>query len=263
MFYGYGVILSDDQGSPMIGHSGGMPGFRSMMLGDLDEGLGAVVLMNGPGTPLRVAEFAVRSLRAVQRGEEPPAVPVAAPTALVANATEYAGEFADTLGRRLFIVADGDHLWLQAGGRRGSLERMGQDRFLARHPDFTLFPLRFGRDSATGAVVEMSYGGDWFMEDRYRGPRRFQYPHGWGAYPGHYRAQNPFYSNYRVILRKGRLWLVAPEGTEDLLVEMEPGSFRVGNDPGSAERLRFDTVISGRALRATLSGVSYYRSDTP
>ena len=34
------------------------------------------------------------------------------------------------------------------------------------------------------------------------------------------------------------------------------------DDKESAERITFDTVVNGSALRATLSGVSYYRSFT-
>ena len=121
----------------------------------------------------------------------------------------------------------------------------------------------FGRDSG-GSVVEVAYGGQWFAGNRHRGPRRFEYPREWVAYLGHYRSSIPWYNNFRVIVRKGMLLMVAPEGTEELLVPGSPaGAFRIGGDPESPEQLRFDTVISGRALRVSLSGVAYYRSFTP
>jgi len=34
-------------------------------------------------------------------------------------------------------------------------------------------------------------------------------------------------------------------------------------DGQSAERLRFDSIVDGQALRANLSGVDYYRVFTP
>jgi hypothetical protein len=41
------------------------------------------------------------------------------------------------------------------------------------------------------------------------------------------------------------------------------GTFQIGEDKLSPERLRFDTIIDGQALRALLSGSEYYRFFTP
>jgi hypothetical protein len=53
--------------------------------------------------------------------------------------------------------------------------------------------------------------------------------------------------------------VVYPWGTEEALTELAGGSFRVGEDEASPERLRFDAVVDGQALRANLSGCDYYR----
>jgi hypothetical protein len=53
----------------------------------------------------------------------------------------------------------------------------------------------------------------------------------------------------------GGLWIVRPEDGSAVA--------DVYADPLSLERLVLDTVISGRALRAVMSGVSYYRSPVP
>ena len=37
--------------------------------------------------------------------------------------------------------------------------------------------------------------------------------------------------------------------------------FRLGEEEWSPERLRFDAFVDGRALRANLSGETYFRSD--
>ena len=44
------------------------PGYRAMMIGDLDEGVGVVVLMNGPGNARRLGEYVLRALIALRRG---------------------------------------------------------------------------------------------------------------------------------------------------------------------------------------------------
>ena len=110
--------------------------------------------------------------------------------------------------------------------------------------------------------VEAFHGGEWFPGSRYAGRRTFQHPPEWAFYVGHYRASQAFASNFRVVLRKGRLLLVWPEGTEEPLAAAGPGgAFRVGER--TPERITFDSVVSGRALRATLSGCAYYRVFTP
>jgi CubicO group peptidase (beta-lactamase class C family) len=81
---------------------------------------------------------------------------------------------------------------------------------------------------------------------------------------GHYRSHNPWTTNFRIVSRGGRPWLVfasAPDSFDDEqpLTPLADGSFRVGEDPQNPETLRFDTEVGGRMLRAWLSGWPYYR----
>jgi D-alanyl-D-alanine carboxypeptidase len=261
-FYGYGMILGTEEGDPVLWHSGGMPGFRAMLLGDADERLGVVILMNGPGNPRRLAEYALRSLIAVRRGKTPPPVEVAAPPEVVPHAADYSGVFTDGGERRLSVEATGDRLWLRDGAGRWPLLRDGEaDQFILPDTAWARFPVRFGRQE--GRVVELIHGGQWFTAPGYTGPRSFPQPGEWAAYTGHYRAQVPYYSNYRVVLRKGDLLLVSPEGLEEPLVPLAGREFRVGRDARSVERVTFADVVSGRALRLNLSGTEYYRTMTP
>ena len=50
-------------------------------------------------------------------------------------------------------------------------------------------------------------------------------------------------------------------GDDKPLSRLGEAEFRVGEKEWSPERLRFDAVVVGRALRADLSGERYYRSD--
>ena len=62
----------------------------------------------------------------------------------------------------------------------------------------------------------------------YSGPTTFAPPADWAAYPGHYRAHNPWRANFRIVLRKGALLLIESSGDEEPLTALERGIFRVG-----------------------------------
>jgi CubicO group peptidase (beta-lactamase class C family) len=259
-FYGYGVILGSLEDDPVLWHSGGMPGFRSIMIGDLDERVGIVVLMNGPGEPRRLGEYALRALIAARRGRTPPPVPVPAPRDSVPEAAALAGVFSDSTGATIALDAVGGHLILVDRTRRIGLHRGARDAFVTADSAWALFPLRLVREN--DRVVELVHGPRWFRRAGV-GPARSQSaPAAWQAFVGHYRAQVPYYSNYRVILRRGHLRLVSPEGDEELLTPVGGRAFRLGRE-GSVEEVAFDDVVSGRALRMNLSGTEYYRATTP
>jgi CubicO group peptidase (beta-lactamase class C family) len=261
--YGYGLVADSLDGRAIRWHSGGMLGFRSHILLDPTLGLGVVVLLNGPGNAHRIAEFALRAASAGVGSGPMPDLPAPVPSTLVSNATDYAGDYTGVLGDSVSFEAVGERLDLVVPEGRATLERLGSDRFYADLPEWDLFQFQFGRDSAD-QVVEVAHGNRWFAGARHRGPRQFDPPAQWLSSVGHYRSSIPWYNNFRVIIRRGALLLVAPEGTEELLVPMgQPGRFRIGTAAESAEELVFDTVITGRALRATLSGVAYYRSFVP
>jgi D-alanyl-D-alanine carboxypeptidase len=64
LYSGYGIAVQSTEGLTLLWHRGGMPGYTSMLIGDITNGLGVVVLTNGPGdTSRRVAEFALSALR--------------------------------------------------------------------------------------------------------------------------------------------------------------------------------------------------------
>ncbi len=274
--YGYGVALSEEGGHTLLSHGGGMVGYASYIVADLDDGLGAAALVNGPGDPAGVSRFALEAARAALKGKDPPEPPPADSPESVPGAVQYAGTYtaadgpptAPSVGRdmagdgkALRLVAEKERLILLYDGRRIALEPRGRDAFFVNHPDFALFLLRFAREKDT--VVEAAHGGDWYVNDRYAGPREFSPPVEWAAYPGHYRTQHPWFHNFRLVPRKGKLWLVMPEGDEEELVSAGPGEFRLASGALAAETLRLDTVVRGQALRANLSGVDFYRTFTP
>ena len=261
--YGYGIVTSELNDSTVLHHTGGMVGYASAMAGDLFAGLGAVAIVNGPGNPREIAWHALELLQASHHHRTLPGVPAPRDAAQIENAPDFAGTFRAPDGSgELTLVASDDRLMLEHGGARITLERRGSDSFFVPHEDFSLFLLRFSRDDS-GAVTEATYGPARFVNARYDGPMSFDYPAAWDAFPGHYSSHNPWFSNSRVILRKGVLTLVFPGGNEEPLKQLPDGSFREASDEQSPERYRFDTIVDGVALRMLHSGEAFYRFFTP
>ena len=201
-------------------------------------------------------------LRAAYEGRDLPRLPEQKAPTRVTNAGEFAGTYATTDGKKLDLTADGETLLLNYAGQKIALERDGEDAFLVSHPDFSLFPLSFGRDQ--GKVVEAFYGGQWYAGEHYQGPRGFSYPPEWNSYPGHYRSNQAWFNNFRIVMRKGKLWLISPEGGEWAMAPDGQGGFWAGEEgQPPREQIRCDTVVHGNTLRCILSGQGYYRTFTP
>ena len=262
-WYGYGLIMADLDGHAYLGHGGSTTGFMSAMVADMDDGIGVVVLINGYSQFYDAAGLALESLavlRAGSRGQELPAPPPVAKPGNVSNAADYAGSYRSGEDR-MDVSARGNQLTLHWRGREAVLERRSEDSFYVSHPDMELFLLEFGRDG--DRVVEVFHGPDWYIREGYSGPRSFHYPEAWETYLGHYRTYNFGLTNFRIVLRKGALLLIYPSGGHEVLTPLDDGLFQIGEDPRSPETLRFDSIASGRALRAVYSGCPYYRTYTP
>ena len=264
VFYGYGLVIEEIDGHFCLSHGGQTPGYSSVMLADMVDGIGLVILFNGPGgasAAYALAHSVLRVLRAALHSQGLPSLAPATPPAVVDNASEYAGTYRME-SRSLTFIADGDRLVLQHGGERVTLERRAGDRFYANQPDFALFLFEFQRNMDR-RVVELFYGPDWYVHEQHAVPRPPAAPEKWQGYTGHYRSHNPRNSNFRVVLRKNALVLIHPAGDTRVLVPIREQSFRIGEDEHSPEFLCFDSLIDGQAARANLSGCDYYRAFTP
>lgn len=84
---------------------------------------------------------------------------------------------------------------------------------------------------------------------------------------GHYRSYSPWFTNFRVVQRRGALVLIAPGGVEapaeDVeLVQVAPSTFRIGRDVALPERITFGPLINGVAAWADRDGCRYSRAFT-
>lgn len=256
--YGYGLAVQPVETRTLLRHTGGMVSFCSAMQVDLDAGFGAFASINASLSGYRpnpVAAYALEVLRAAGEGKPLPPPPDPVDPRAAADAADYAGTYTTDDGKKLVLAAETERLYLVQGGGRVALERLAPDAFLVPDPAFARFPLLFGREK--GAVVEASHGGDWYRGERYTGPESFEMPVEWRAFAGHYRNDSPWEGSFRVVVRKGRLWV----GGEPL-VPLGPGLFRFGEVEHVADRIRFEELAGGRTLRALVSGVEFRRMET-
>jgi D-alanyl-D-alanine carboxypeptidase len=265
-FFGAGLMTNQVEGCFLIGHNGSGIGHGAVMWADLDCDLG-VVIMSNCAFPYIDEFFPLQILRAaVQDRALPPLPPVFDPHK-VDNAGEYAGTY--RCGDRCFTLTEEDgRLVMHYQEKQVPLERRGvvlgveggsEDSFFVDHPDFAFFLLKFGRNDDS-EIVEAFHGSDWYTHERYAGPTHFDYPEEWNTYVGHYRVYNPWRYNFRVVLRKGQLFVVEVFGWlywETGLVPREEGGFTLGE--GSPELIFFDTIVDNQALRAWKGCGYYYR----
>ena len=266
--YGFGIISHHANEHHFIGHGGSTVGFRAIMMADQTDGLGVVILCSGFDVdtygPARYALQFVAAMRDGQPAPEPPAVPE---VTRVADAGRYAGDYVDeATGAMLSVRAEDGGLRLSAGDVNVQLEHIDGGAFCVPHDAFDPFALRF-RAAGDGPMVEIHHGSDVCVR---RGSEPLAslepYPEEWAAFTGHYRSHAPYVSNFRVILRRGRLYLIWPNGGEEPLTPHPSDSgglprFAVGpaGEP-SAEWVRFHPVVAGRALRVLWAGGgSFYR----
>ena len=272
--YGLGINVETTGGRTVLSHGGGMVGYASFLLADLDDGTAVCVVTNANGdTP--VAEAIARSVAAELRGPGTVEVDGLDPhwwDARYVEETGYTGEFVDTesdSGPRRIQVSiaehDGDRVRIavQYDGDRAPLLRTWTRGAVARTRSLERFTLVFGDDA-----------WQW-------GPRTFARADASQAtapststlepFCGHFRSYTPWFTNFRVVLRRGRLVLIASGGVEapaeevELvaeLVQLGDSTFRIGADPRLPERITFGPPVGGLAPWADRDGCRYSRAFT-
>jgi hypothetical protein len=266
--YGHGLQVHQREGFTCLAHGGGMPGYGAFILVDPASGLGTTLMCTTPA--LDVQELAWKALTLWHQAHlhQPlDKVDLSIPNPMhVENAADFAGTYHGPDQTRLTFFAKAGQLILADQPDPIILESRGADRFYIHHPHFDRFLLHFKRAVADGdrpgPVIEAHYGPDCYARDGAPAAQGADCPPAWDAYPGHYRAHIPWQTNFRIILRKGLLWLVWPDGGEEPLIALANDNFQIG-DELSPERLRFGPVVDGQALSANYSGSDYYRFFVP
>lgn len=255
--YGYGLAIFGEHGDRVVGHTGGISGYTACMQANLTRGFAIIAMANlveAPLHPCAIVLYAMRVLRAQALREPlPPPSPVTNP-ARVAHPTDYGGTYEATNGMKFSVVAGNARLTMLDGASTYDLYPRGPDLFWSSDPRYQMFLLHFGRN-ANRRVVEATYGGLWFTNGQYSGPRSWRRPSRWNALVGRYEDSfwgSPFIS--RVVIVKGTLTI---DGIQPL-VPLKNDAFALG-----ASTVRFDTFVEGKAQRMTVDAVSLYRVELP
>ena len=260
--YGYGIAIDKLDEHKILRHTGGMVSFASAMQVDVDEGVGAFASINAMQgyRPNPVAQYAMQLMRAVREHKPMPAQPELTTATKVTDAADYAGVYQGADGRKLQFVADGQKLSVMVNHTAVPLESAGDGKFLAPHPSLDRYMLVFSRADANNPkspVVEVGWGSEWYTNEKYTGPTKFDYPAEWNSYAGHYRNESPWNGSARFVLRKGKL-------LADGEVPMEPGAngaFNFRDEEWNTEWVKFFDVVNGKARRIKVSGDDFWRVD--
>jgi CubicO group peptidase (beta-lactamase class C family) len=258
--YGYGLWVSDIAGHTRLRHTGGMVAFSSSIDVDVTGNIGAFASVNANlrgYRPVAVTKFAVELFNASADGKPLPEAPAPPPSPTeVKNAADYVGTYTSLDGKKLELVAEGTKLVLVYGNRRVVLERSGGDRFIVKHPDLDTYLLGFVRENQQ--VTQAYHGANWYLGEKYTGPKTFETKKEWDGFAGHYNNDSPWYGDTRIVMRKGQLFI---EGVQPL-VPRGDGKFGLG-DPEGPDWMSFESIVDGRAMRLNFSGIIFRRVFTP
>ncbi len=257
-WYGYGLGSELVDGHRCYWHDGDMLGYFASMQVDPESGIGVSVLSNGPCHVSAIGAEALRFARKMLSEEAPYRLPEIVPLNVIEPAAELAGRYTNETETWTF-VAEGDRLTLDVAGRSVPVERfVFGPRYVLLDPELEHEMLMFERDG-DGAVTALHHGARWLGRSDREHPDPPPAPASWQAFIGWYQSHNPWQQRFQVYLRRGDLWINWKSGLESRLIEREPGTFQVGDSP-SADRITFDAVADGQALRAVLNGQGYYRA---
>ncbi|UCF10807.1 MAG: beta-lactamase family protein [Candidatus Bipolaricaulota bacterium] len=260
---GYGVLIEQSESTNAhrrILGGGENLGFEATMYGDIEAGVGVILCGNSFDVPWRETRWILDAL--VAAAEDSPlqvwVVDAATdPTSIGDEAAQYAGEYSGEEGAFSIAAREG-RLKLAFDGEGALLERIWGDNFLVPHPRFAHAMLTFGRGDE-GRVIEAFQHGTWYRNERYRGPDAREYPSEWDAYAGHYRAFGVLVNSLRFFVRRDQFVCQSFGGYADtVLTPLGGGVFRVGGED-SPQRIAFDSVANGKALRCRASDGDFHR----
>jgi hypothetical protein len=250
--YARGVAVAPIDGANCLHHTGGMMSFSSSFHADPAAGVACFASVNARNEdyrPRQTTAFAVRLMRAARKGSALPDAPDPLARHRIADPPPLVGRFvaADT---DFSLVADRSGLMLRAGGAVGRVIAQGPRRLITDHPAFA----RYGLDTVADGdkVTGFWWGGVLF--GRGAAPPVVRVPERLQALAGDYLNRDPWIGGATVHAR-GEALVVEGDGP----IVDRGGFWSPEKDPGGVERLRFDGMLGGKAMRLNASGQDLLR----
>ncbi|MET4429461.1 serine hydrolase domain-containing protein [Mycolicibacterium sp. 624] len=276
--YGLGVNVERIEGRSVLTHGGGMVGYASFLMADLDHGLAVCVVTNANGdTP--VAEAIARSTATELTTPGRVDTDRLDPRWWDASRVEELGclgEFTDApaeippMEPALSVcVSIAEHrgnrvrLMVSSGGEQAPMLRTWGRHVVTTLPSLNQYALTFDDGHWTWGAKELTPVGTGRPTDTDGSVSAGALE----AFCGHYRCYSPWFTNFRVVLRRGRLVLIASGGVEAPgedaeLIAVGPSTFRIGADERLPERITFGPVARGVTPWADRDGCRYSRAFT-
>ncbi|MGD9968432.1 MAG: serine hydrolase domain-containing protein [Hyphomonadaceae bacterium] len=236
-------------------HTGGMVSFSSAIHADPEAGVAAFASTNiGVSLgyrPRDVTLHACNLFRSVREGAAPPSPPPTRPR--VAEPAKFAGSYRAASGEAFEIVAAGaDQIAMRDAGGDSRMQAIGGPFFVCENARF----------AATGLLFELEQEEvvrAWADDVEFlRAPSSaYQAPPGaeLQRLAGIYDSDDKWWGPLWIIARSGKLWL----NNAEPLTLLDDGSFRVGAEDWSPERIRFRGFVGGRPTGLSLSGAPFVR----
>ncbi len=250
--YGNGIARIAVDGRHYLHHTGGMVSFSSAIHVDVEAGVAAFASSNVGGLnyrPRDVTSYACQLFRTARDGGPAPSPKPTRPP--LEHPERFAGVFRAANGDQFEIRAAGNAIKLRRSGRDSDMQFAGGG-FACADPAFTVSGLVFDieNDRAVRAWAnDVEYIAN--PAQGYKPPASAELR----ALAGRYDNDDRWWGPTIVVARDGKLWL----SNTDALTPLADGSWRVGGDDWSPERVRFDAIIDGRPTRMMYSGLPFVR----
>ena len=258
--YGMGLNVERVGGHLCVSHGGGVVGYSTFMLVDCDAGVGVSVLTNANGDTLAshiLARIVHADITSHLEGRD-----IVESISLESRVTQLSeartGEFFSTSGERIEVRGGPDGVRVLGAGE-GDLFALANGRHVTTNRALRRF--HFEWSDAEGG---WTYGDQVFVAPRALSPSRLSA----SELCGHYRSFSPWFPEFRVLERGGRVLLVAPGGVEApseevVLVALGNDEHRIGEDPWLPERLRVHGRRDGEVVSVERDGCVYSRVFSP
>ena len=260
--YGLGINVEMIDGHRCVSHGGGMVGYATFLLVDLDLGLGVAALTNANGNSLGAHVLARLTLAAARRAGADDWRPRLDARARALSGDSL-GSFVGPTGEVLEVALSDGAGVVRFGGGEAPLYELPYARFTCSHPQLRDYHLDRVRANGVdgwvyGPHVYTRPGAPSVAVEREADPL-----------VGRYRSYSPWFPEFRIIRRLGTRWLVAGDGVEAPFEELElvddPGDpgrvWRLGS-PDAPERLVVLSKRDGEVIRVARDGCVYSRASS-